>query len=114
MQCDFDEDERDFYDALERKTQVTFNKFVTSGTAMANYTSVLTMLLRLRQACDHPLLVSRSTVETDALGRDNEFDQDVTGDKVDSDGAAELGDLADMLSGLTVAGPKKCELCNAP
>lgn len=108
MPCEFDEDERDFYDALEKKTQLTFNKFVNAGTAMVNYTSVLTMLLRLRQACDHPLLVSRSSVpDPDELGRDGEGDIVDTADD-------ERDDLADLLSGLTVAGPKKCELCNAP
>lgn len=57
--CAFDADERAFYDALEQKSALTFNKvssqvtaliqFLSSGTVMANYTSVLTMLLRLRQ-----------------------------------------------------------------
>lgn len=57
--CGFDADERAFYDALEQKSALTFNKvshnavklmqYLKSGTVMANYTSVLTMLLRLRQ-----------------------------------------------------------------
>lgn len=112
VKCEFEDDEREFYDALEKKTQLTFNKFVNAGTAMANYTSVLTMLLRLRQACDHPLLVSRSAVDSDILGRDGEnFDREMSADGVEFDDGA---DLADLLSGLTVAGPKKCELCSAP
>lgn len=83
---------------------------------MSNYTSVLTMLLRLRQACDHPLLVNRSTVDPDVMGRDSEFAKDALADEEDGDGddPAELANLADLLSGLTVAGPKKCELCSAP
>lgn len=45
----FEGDERAFYDALEQRTALTFNKFLANGTAMSNYTSVLSMLLRLRQ-----------------------------------------------------------------
>ncbi|KAF3513242.1 hypothetical protein F2Q69_00009444 [Brassica cretica] len=33
----------------------------TKGTLNQNYTNILLMLLRLRQACDHPQLVHRST-----------------------------------------------------
>jgi SNF2 family DNA or RNA helicase len=47
--CEFDEDERAFYSALEQKTNLTLNKFIKSGTVMSNYTSVLLLLLRLRQ-----------------------------------------------------------------
>lgn len=57
---------------------------------MSNYTSVLTMLLRLRQACDHPSLVASSFTQA-------------TND--DADG------LADLLGGLGVDDEKKCEIC---
>jgi hypothetical protein len=49
VECPFDGDERSFYDALEQRTALTFNKFLRNGTAMSNYTDVLSMLLRLRQ-----------------------------------------------------------------
>ena len=70
---------------------------------MSNYTSVLTMLLRLRQgecglsrahvACDHPSLVTAS------------FAQDVAADTNDAD------DLADLLGGLGVQEGAKCSIC---
>lgn len=47
--CEFDDDERAFYTALQEKTSLTLNKFIKAGTVMNNYTSVLLLLLRLRQ-----------------------------------------------------------------
>jgi hypothetical protein len=68
---------------------------------MANYTSVLTMLLRMRQACDHPSLVTASlATDQDAVN--------ATAAKLDE--VDDADDLADMLSGLGVGG-KKCEVC---
>ncbi|CZS91523.1 related to DNA repair protein RAD16 [Rhynchosporium graminicola] len=53
----FDDDERAFYSALESKTQMQFNKYMRAGTVGKNYTNVLVLLLRLRQACCHPHLI---------------------------------------------------------
>lgn len=47
--CEFDEEERAFYQALQDKMELAFNKFLDAGTVMSNYTAVLTLLLRLRQ-----------------------------------------------------------------
>jgi len=49
VECEFDNDEREFYSALEEKTTLTMNKFIKSGDVMRNYTAVLVLLLRLRQ-----------------------------------------------------------------
>jgi SNF2 family DNA or RNA helicase len=49
VNCDFDPEERAFYNALEDKIQLTMNKFVKDGSVMKNYTAILTLLLRLRQ-----------------------------------------------------------------
>ncbi|GAO16068.1 hypothetical protein UVI_02054120 [Ustilaginoidea virens] len=49
-------DERDFYKQLEEKAQVMFNKYLREGTVSKNYSSILVLLLRLRQACCHPHL----------------------------------------------------------
>src|SRR5690606_29925931 len=37
-----------------------FDSFVKSGTVLQNYATVLELLLRLRQACNHPFLVLES------------------------------------------------------
>ena len=49
-------DERDFYNQLERKSQVQFSKYLREGSIGKNYSSILVLLLRLRQACCHPHL----------------------------------------------------------
>ncbi len=53
----FDEDEQAFYKALESRTQLQFNKYLRAGTVGRNYSNVLVLLLRLRQACCHPHLI---------------------------------------------------------
>jgi len=53
----FNEDEQSYYNSLEQKTQVTFNKYMKSGTVGKNYSNVLVLLLRLRQCCCHPHLI---------------------------------------------------------
>jgi SNF2 family DNA or RNA helicase len=52
----FSDDERQFYQDLESKSQVQFNKYLRAGTVGKNYSSILVLLLRLRQACCHPHL----------------------------------------------------------
>ncbi|KFH71239.1 hypothetical protein MVEG_01540 [Podila verticillata NRRL 6337] len=53
----FSADEKAFYDALETRTRERFNAYVKAGTVMKNYSNVLVLLLRLRQACCHPHLI---------------------------------------------------------
>lgn len=55
--CELTEAERDFYEALFKKSKVKFDKFVAEGRVLHNYASILELLLRLRQCCDHPFLV---------------------------------------------------------
>jgi SNF2 family DNA or RNA helicase len=56
VQVQLDTDERDFYNQLEHKSQVIFNKYVRDGTVGKNYSNILVLLLKLRQACCHPHL----------------------------------------------------------
>ncbi|WVQ82473.1 hypothetical protein IAT38_004602 [Cryptococcus sp. DSM 104549] len=113
MACDFDVEERAFYDALEKQTEITFNKFVKSG-GKFNQMSMLTLLLRLRQACVHPTLVTKSiSTDADAIGatasagasRVSSSQNLVEAPKDDAD------DLADLLGGLGVAKGKTCQMC---
>lgn len=53
---DFTPDERNHYDFVNQTAQARFNKYMAAGTVMKNYSSVLVLLLRLRQACLHPSL----------------------------------------------------------
>ena len=54
---EFSSDERAVYTALETQTKVQFNKYLKAGTVNRNYSNVLVLLLRLRQACCHPHLI---------------------------------------------------------
>ncbi|KAI3456289.1 hypothetical protein Pfo_012952 [Paulownia fortunei] len=54
---DFSMEERDFYCRLEADSRAQFAEYAAAGTVKQNYVNILLMLLRLRQACDHPLLV---------------------------------------------------------
>ncbi|KAK4555920.1 hypothetical protein LTR86_007140 [Recurvomyces mirabilis] len=54
---EFSKEEHDFYQHLETQTQMTFNKYWEAGTVGKQYTQVLVLLLRLRQAACHPHLI---------------------------------------------------------
>ncbi|KAH0553208.1 hypothetical protein GP486_006618 [Trichoglossum hirsutum] len=62
----FNEDERTFYKALETQTAIQFNKYLKQGSIGRNYTNILVLLLRLRQACCHPHLIQDMEVQHNA------------------------------------------------
>ncbi|KAH9324867.1 hypothetical protein KI387_005045 [Taxus chinensis] len=57
IECGLSEAENDFYNALYKRSKVKFDQFVEQGKVLHNYASILELLLRLRQCCDHPFLV---------------------------------------------------------
>uniref|UniRef100_A0A0D9ZR51 Uncharacterized protein n=1 Tax=Oryza glumipatula TaxID=40148 RepID=A0A0D9ZR51_9ORYZ len=54
---DFSKEERTFYMMLEEGSREKFKEYASAGTIRENYANILVLLLRLRQACDHPLLL---------------------------------------------------------
>jgi hypothetical protein len=54
----FSQDEKEFYDALESKSKIQFNKYLRQNAVGRNYSNLLVLLLRLRQACCHPHLIN--------------------------------------------------------
>ncbi|GJX78641.1 helicase-like transcription factor CHR28, partial [Tanacetum coccineum] len=64
----FTDEERKFYTALEERSRAQFLEYSNAGTLHKNYANILVMLLRLRQACGHPLLVTgtKSTSELES------------------------------------------------
>jgi DNA repair protein RAD16 len=61
--------EEDFYNALYTQTQSSFNDYVNEGTLLNNYAHIFDLLMRMRQAVDHPYLVvysKKDTVRQDA------------------------------------------------
>nr|GEW86031.1 helicase-like transcription factor CHR28 [Tanacetum cinerariifolium] len=61
---DFSTEERAFYVKLEAESRSRFKAYAAAGTVSQNYANILLMLLRLRQACDHPLLVKGFSSES--------------------------------------------------
>ncbi|KAG0481487.1 hypothetical protein HPP92_012345 [Vanilla planifolia] len=96
---DFSKEELDFYLALEAESREQFKVYADAGTVKQNYVNILLMLLRLRQACDHPLLVkgyNSSSVRNSSLE---------SAKKLPKDKKAEL--LSCIEAGLEI-----CALCN--
>ncbi|CAN7050800.1 helicase-like transcription factor CHR28 [Brassica rapa] len=60
---DFSPEEFAFYKTLEATSQSEFEAYAAAGAVYSNYAYILVMLLRLRQACDHPWLVKTSSFE---------------------------------------------------
>ena len=56
VDCDFDEDEREFYNSIEHKIDGTIDKMRQMGDVRSNYTSMLVLLLRLRQGMHTPFM----------------------------------------------------------
>ncbi len=68
----FNEDEAAFYNDLERDSQVRLSRYFRDGAVGKKYTVILTLLLRLRQACCHPYLhlTDLDYVGSDSVGED--------------------------------------------
>ena len=92
-------DEKEFYFALESQILKTVKNYKKTGSL--SYTNVLTLLLKLRQACNHPYLVNFSTVEEAELPKNAQDQQE--GDS-----------LSSLMSSLTVASSNLCSLCQEP
>ncbi|ANM65813.1 Zinc finger C3HC4 RING-type [Arabidopsis thaliana x Arabidopsis arenosa] len=69
-QVDFSVAERSFYKKLEADSRSQFKAYADAGTLSQNYANILLLLLRLRQACDHPQLVKR--YNSDPVGKVSE------------------------------------------
>ncbi|KAA1473050.1 hypothetical protein DENSPDRAFT_219273 [Dentipellis sp. KUC8613] len=60
IKLEFTEEEREIYTMVEARSQAIFNRYLRAGTVLKNYHQVLVLLLRLRQICDHPCLITES------------------------------------------------------
>ncbi|KAG6820007.1 hypothetical protein H0H93_006553 [Arthromyces matolae] len=101
VSCDFDPAEKEFYSGLENKMESVIEKLMGNG--KNNYISVLLLLLRLRQACNHPILVTKDyKSDMDAL---EPKDQKNADDDDDTD------DLVGAFSQLGVT--RKCYVCTS-
>lgn len=60
--------EEDFYESLYNDSRAKFNTFVAAGTATSNYAHIFDLLIRLRQAVNHPYLVVYSKTNAISCG----------------------------------------------
>lgn len=70
----FDEREHDFYEALYTQSQSQFDTYVRTGTLLNNYAHIFDLLIRLRQAVNHPYLVVHSQTALNAIPADGSLD----------------------------------------
>jgi len=65
----FSTQEADYYEALYTQSQAQFSTYVSAGTVLNNVAHIFDLLIRLRQAVNHPYLVvfSATSVKNEAL-----------------------------------------------
>lgn len=101
--AEFSPEERHFYDRLEQRTDASIEQMMHGE--KVNYASALVLLLRLRQACNHPKLVGGK------LAKDSEaLAADASNTKKSKASDTDVDEMADMFGALGV-GSKKCEVC---
>ena len=107
IEAEFSPPEHHFYKRLEERTDKNVEQLM--GDSKFSYASALTMLLRLRQACNHPKLVGGS------IAKDQDALSTVQGNGTQTPRKPratnnEGDELADLLGGLSVT-TKQCDVC---
>ncbi|KIX05775.1 uncharacterized protein Z518_03747 [Rhinocladiella mackenziei CBS 650.93] len=103
VEAEFTEQEREFYRRLESRTDRSL-EMMMAGNKMS-YASALVLLMRLRQACNHPKLTgSDLSTENDVSGGSRTAGRRKVSPEDDMDS------MANMLGGLTME-MKRCDMC---
>ena len=111
MECDFDQTELEFYDRLQARAENRLKDLMETG--KTDYIGALVILLRLRQACNHPHLIEMAmNKDKDAMSLGSSQPQSGTqtprkSSKVETD---EMDDLASLMGGVTVQ-TRNCDVC---
>lgn len=102
VQAEFNDREQAFYDRLQDRTDKSLERMMMGGNQLS-YASALVLLMRLRQACNHPqLLKGDLSKEQDALTDRSPSKRGSRNDDMD--------DIANMLGGLSVE-TQNCDIC---
>jgi len=64
-QVELSKNEREVYQHIFARVKRTFNSNVEAGTLMKSYTTIFAQILRLRQSCDHPILIRNKEIVAD-------------------------------------------------
>ncbi|KIY00437.1 uncharacterized protein Z520_04122 [Fonsecaea multimorphosa CBS 102226] len=103
VEADFTDQEREFYKRLESRTDRSL-EMMMAGNKMS-YASALVLLMRLRQACNHPKLTgSDLSTETDASSGMQ------TPSRRKGSAEDDMDSIANMLGGLSME-TKRCDMC---
>lgn len=99
--------EREFYDRLSNRAETRLAEMM--GGEKTDYIGALVLLLRLRQACNHPNLTkSNMKADKDALETGTKSQPGTQTPRKGQDTDAD--DLADLFGGMTVE-TKRCDVC---
>ncbi|EPS33778.1 hypothetical protein PDE_08740 [Penicillium oxalicum 114-2] len=104
VNAEFMEGEMNFYKRLEQRTENRLEEIM--GGSKVDYAGALTLLLRLRQSCNHPDLVkSDLAIDKDVLLQNGNNSNQSSQSK-----STDLDDVADLFGALSVVA-KKCDIC---
>ncbi|TFK53181.1 hypothetical protein OE88DRAFT_1626853 [Heliocybe sulcata] len=103
VSCTFDAEEREFYNTVEEKVRDSFEKLAQQGNLQKSYTTILILLLRMRQACDHPALINKD------YRADAEAIEPKAGKNSDDEDDAD--ELTKAFGALGVTQKPKCQMC---
>jgi len=110
IEVEFSPKEQEFYNRFERRAGRSLDQMVNAEAL--NYASALVLLLRLRQACNSPTLVTRSlakdedALSTGSAGKSSGSQSLRKANNADDD----MDGIAAMIGGLSVVN-KKCDVC---
>jgi DNA repair protein RAD5 len=94
-EIDLSKEEREVYDYIFMRAKRTFNATLEAGTLLKSYTTIFAQILRLRQACCHPLLTRNQTIAAEELEADAAADI--------ANGLADDMDLQELIERFTSA-----------
>lgn len=103
VEAEFSEQEREFYKRLESRTDRSLEMMMAGN--KLSYASALVLLMRLRQACNHPRLTG-----SDLSNENDASSGSQTPSRRKASTEDDIDSIANMLGGLSVE-TKRCDVC---